>query len=243
MQITNVKCPESKYAIKCPDVTEKIGICVHNTANDATAMAEVSYMIGNDRKCSFHVAVDDERVVTALPFERSCFAAGDGRRGKGNANYINIEICYSKSGGERFEQAEENACSYIAMLLKERGWGIDRVKKHQDFSGKYCPHRTLDLGWDRFLNKIRKHLEIQVEEVKPQNIEQGSDVEVRKYINGSTPEITYMDSNCTKAIGKLSPREQCDCFGIFNNRAMVRYQVGNTGNYKIAFCKWLGGVK
>ncbi|MEC0685651.1 peptidoglycan-binding protein, partial [Bacillus haynesii] len=33
--------------------------------------------------------------------------------------------------------------------LKERGWGVDRVKKHQDWSGKYCPHRVLDEGrWD-----------------------------------------------------------------------------------------------
>ena len=29
-------------------------------------------------------------------------------------------------------------------MLKERGWGIHSVKKHQDWSGKYCPHRTLD---------------------------------------------------------------------------------------------------
>ena len=35
MQITNVICPESKYAIKCPDITEIDGICIHNTANDA----------------------------------------------------------------------------------------------------------------------------------------------------------------------------------------------------------------
>ena len=28
MQITNVTCPESKYAIKCPDITKKDGICI-----------------------------------------------------------------------------------------------------------------------------------------------------------------------------------------------------------------------
>lgn len=39
-------------------------------------------------------------------------------------------------------------------MLKERGWGIDRVKKHQDWSGKYCPHRTLDMGWQRFLDMV-----------------------------------------------------------------------------------------
>lgn len=69
---------------------------------------------------------------------------GDGGNGTGNRKSISIEICYSLSGGERFDQAERLAAEYIAMLLNERGWGLDRVKKHQDWSGKYCPHRTLD---------------------------------------------------------------------------------------------------
>jgi N-acetylmuramoyl-L-alanine amidase CwlA len=43
-------------------------------------------------------------------------------------------------------------------LLKERGWGIDKVFKHQDFNGKYCPHRTLDMGWQRFIGMIEKEL-------------------------------------------------------------------------------------
>ena len=62
--------------------------------------------------------------------------------GKGNMQGIAIEICYSKSGGDRFIKAEKNAAKFIAQLLKERGWGIDKVTKHQDYSSKYCPHRT-----------------------------------------------------------------------------------------------------
>lgn len=158
MQITNVKMPESKYSLKCPYEMEADGICVHNTYNDASAMAEISYMIGNNSSTSFHVAVDDYRVVTGAPFNRNCFHAGDGRYGKGNRNKIGIEICYSKSGGSRFEQAERNAAEYIAYLLKQKGWGVDRVSKHQDYANKYCPHRTLDLGWERFLNYIRAFL-------------------------------------------------------------------------------------
>ena len=245
MQITNVICPESKYAIKCPDITEKDGICIHNTANDASAMSEISYMLGRPEKVSFHVAVDNYRVVTGLPFERSCYAAGDGRYGKGNAHKINIEICYSKSGGEQFEEAEDLCASYVAMLLKQYNWGIDRVKKHQDFANKYCPHRTLDMGWERFLNKIREHLEIQnkpAEEVKD-NIESGSDEPVRRYVNGSTPENCYSNWQCTNKIGSLNPRESCDCFGEFKGRAMIRYKVDGKDDYKIAFCKWLGGIK
>ena len=78
--------------------------------------------------------------------------------GKGNMEGIAIEICYSKSGGDRFIKAEQNAAKFIAQLLKERGWGVDKVTKHQDYSSKYCPHRTLDMGWERFLNMIRAEL-------------------------------------------------------------------------------------
>lgn len=243
MQITRVKCPESKYSIKCPDITNKDGITIHNTANDASAMSEVSYMIGRPDKVSFHVAVDNERIVEGLDFNRSCYASGDGRYGHGNANTINIEICYSKSGGEKFEQAEKLCAEYVAYLLKQYGWGIDRVKKHQDWSGKYCPHRTLDLGWQRFLNMVQMYLNGQAPIVNNVKNNDGSDIIMKTYQNGSTSENVYSDSNCTIKIGSLNPRESCDCFGIYNNRAVVKYKVDRTNNFKVGFCKWLGGVK
>lgn len=243
MQITNVICPESKYAIKCPDITEKDGICIHNTANDASAMSEISYMLGRPEKVSFHVAVDNYRVVTGLPFERSCYAAGDGRYGKGNAHKINIEICYSKSGGEQFEEAEDLCASYVAMLLKQYNWGIDRVYKHQDFANKYCPHRTLDMGWERFLNKIREHLEIQTKPVEQIKNKGGNLEMARQYINGSTPEPVYADTDLTKKIGSLNPREVAEYLSIDNDRPLVRYKVDGRNRYKCGYVKWKGGAK
>lgn len=245
MQITKMLVPESKYEIKCPYEMEPEFIVVHNTANDASAMAEISYMIGNNNKVSFHCAIDDTQIVQGIPFNRNSWNAGDGRNGEGNRKGISIEICYSKSGGENFEEAEKLAAEYIAYLLKQYNWGIDKVKKHQDFSNKYCPHRTLDLGWQRFLDIVNSYLEEKPadNDDNNENIENGSDEEVRVYKNGSTSESVFMDTACTKKIGSLNPWEKCDCFGEFNGRAMVRYQVGNSGNYKIGFCKWLGGIK
>ncbi len=240
MQITNVRCPENKYSIKCPFEMTPEYITIHNTYNDASAMAEISYMLGNDMKTSFHVAVDNERVVTGIPFNRNAWHSGDGR-GNGNMKSIGIEICYSKSGGERFDEAEELCAEYVAMLLKQYGWGIDRVKKHQDWSGKYCPHRTLDYGWERFLDKIRYYLGIETQDNS--NIEEGSDEEMRTYANGSTRENVYSDTYCNNKIGSLDPWEKCDCFGEFNGRAMVRYHVNGTDNYKIGFAKWVNGIK
>ena len=145
------------YSIKCPYSMTAEFIVVHNTANDATAENEVAYMIRNKNQVSFHYAVDDQEVVQGVPINRNTWHAGDGN-GEGNRKGISIEICYSKSGGTRFDQAEKNAAHFIATLLRERGWGIEKVKKHQDFSNKYCPHRTLDKGWNGFIQMIKSYL-------------------------------------------------------------------------------------
>lgn len=120
-------------------------ITIHNTANDATARNEVAYMNRNKAATSYHVAVDDKEVIEAIPFNRNAWHCGDGN-GAGNRKSIGIEICYSKSGGAKYAQAEANAIEYTAQLLKENGWTIDNVKWHRDWSGKNCPHRILDEG-------------------------------------------------------------------------------------------------
>ena len=149
---------QSKYDLKVPvESCEKDMkyIVVHNTANDASAANEVAYMIRNDSSTSFNAAVDDKEIVVGIPLSRGAFAAG---QRDGNAHGIHIEICYSLSGGTRFDKAEKNAAEYIAKLLTERKWDISHVKKHQDFDGKYCPHRTLDKGWQRFLNMVKSYM-------------------------------------------------------------------------------------
>lgn len=127
---------------------------IHNTANDAPAENEVAYMLRNTEEVSFHFAVDDREAVQGLPLDRNAWAAGDGT-GPGNMQGIHIEICYSLSGGERFARSEANAAELCARLLKQYGWGLGKITKHQDYNGKYCPHRTLDLGWERFLQLVR----------------------------------------------------------------------------------------
>lgn len=149
---------QDKYGIKCPYSMQPKGICVHNTANDAPAKNEISYMKSNNMEVSFHVAIDDVEAIQGIPFNRNAWACGDGANGEGNRNYIQIEICYSKSGGIKFNNAEKRAAKEIAALLKQYGWTINNVKKHQDFSNKYCPHRTLDNGWKRFLTMIEVEL-------------------------------------------------------------------------------------
>lgn len=169
MEMIKNLCPEWKWSVKCPYAMTPRFVVVHNTANDASAANEVTYMLGNSDSTSYHYAVDDVCAVQAVPENRTAWHAGDGT-GAGNMYGIAIEICYSKSGGELFLKAEDNAAELIAGILNRYGWGIDKVTKHQDYSGKYCPHRTLDMGWDRFLNKVKNCMEeltvTQYEELK-----------------------------------------------------------------------------
>lgn len=159
MEIIKNLVPTNKWVTKCPYPMQAEFYVVHNTFNDATARNEIQYMVTNDNKVSFHYAIDDKEIVQGIEESRNAWHAGDGGQGIGNRRGIGIEICYSKSGGKRFDDAERLTAKFIANGLKQKGWGIDKVKKHQDFSGKYCPHRTLDLGWDRFINMVKAEME------------------------------------------------------------------------------------
>ena len=211
MNIVKNLVSQSKYSVKCPYSMTPEFIVVHNTANDATAQNEIKYMISNNNQVSFHFAVDDKEIVQGLPLDRNAWACGDGANGKGNRKGIQVEICYSKNGGIRFENAEKNAAKFIAQLLKERGWGVDKVKKHQDFSNKYCPHRTLDKGWASFVNMIKDYLnELNkpVQSTQSSSISVGDKVKVKttathyatgqsmaSFVKGSTYEVTRIDGN------------------------------------------------
>ncbi len=181
--------PSSKYSLKATFIMAPQFITVHNTANDAPAVNEISYMIGNNKQVSYHVAVDDKEIIQAIPFNRNAWHCGDGGGStdpnalkKGNRLSIGIEICYSKSGGVRYGVAEENAVQYVAKLLKQFGWGIERVKKHQDWNGKFCPHRILaEDRWNSFLKRIEKAM-------KPKEIQKPTekDDDIMKFTNSTT---------------------------------------------------------
>ena len=160
--------PESLYSWKSPYKMNPTRIVVHNTANDASAENEINYMLrdkSNGVQVSYHYAVDDKEIVQGLPENRNGWHASDGTNGKGNREGIAIEICYSKSGGERFKKAEENAINLIVDILKRYNWGIEKVTKHGDYINKNCPHRTIELGWERFINMVNTKLSEENEKI------------------------------------------------------------------------------
>ena len=84
----------------------------------------------------------------------------DGANGTGNRKSIGIEICHSLTpGNPKYAKSEDNGAKLAAIILHQYGWGIDRIRKHQDWSGKYCPHRILDNGnWEGFKGKVQAYL-------------------------------------------------------------------------------------
>ncbi len=146
-----------KYGNPMPDVRY---ITIHNTWNFGPAVNERTYL--NNRRdkqyISFHFAVDENEAIQILPLNVSGWHAGDGAKGPGNRNSIGIEICRSRCTGERdweYRRAEENGVLLAAWLLRKYNLPLSALRKHQDWSGKNCPHRILEeKRWESFKARV-----------------------------------------------------------------------------------------
>lgn len=229
LTIREMKLPDNKYPRKATYPMQPIGIVIHNTWNYAPAINEVSYMQTNDAWLSFHFAVDELEAIQCLPLDRSSWNAGDGTYGPGNRKYISIEICRSRSSLKFFEPSEKNGAILTALLLKKYGWDISRVKKHQDFSGKYCPHRTLDLGWKRFVKMVQAELDKlnqppTIAETSNSKVEPGF-VGTFKY-TGPKGNIRRDSTIRSDVIGNLYRNSTRDIAYIKNGWGKLKYQSG-----------------
>ena len=147
---------KDKYSIKCPYDMKVEYITVHDTANSASATNEIQYMITNNNEVSFHLAVDETQVIQGLPFDRNSWSCGDGAKGTGNRKSISVEICRpAHEDKSLYTKAEENAVYVVARLLYIHNLSIEKLKKHQDWSGKTCPNVLLKEGrWNTFKERV-----------------------------------------------------------------------------------------
>ena len=130
-------------------------LTIHSTDNpSSTAQNERDWLVNpsNHRTASWHVCVDDKQAVMAIPLDERALHAGDK---KGNDTSLSLEICES---GNR-EKTLRNAVEVTAQLLRECGWGVDKLRQHHDWSGKNCPRILRDTGkWGWFVEEVRKAL-------------------------------------------------------------------------------------
>ena len=58
-----------------------------------------------------------------------------------------------------YYKAVDKAEQLAAYLLKQYGWGTDRLKRHYDASRKHCPRRIQDEGlWPSFVHKTAAYM-------------------------------------------------------------------------------------
>lgn len=81
------------------------------------------------------MTVDDKEIYQAQSCNYKCYHAG---KAAGNNTSIGIEICMFNDK-TRQRKCYENAIALVKILLRNYGWGIDKVKQHYDWSKKDCP--------------------------------------------------------------------------------------------------------
>lgn len=151
-------------------------ITIHSTANPrSTAQNERDWLDNpsNKRNASWHYVIDETSIIQAIPEAEEAWHCG---KRKGNRSSIGIEIC--ESGNRR--KTLENAAEFVAGKLKGFGWGVDKLKKHFDWTGKNCPRILIDtscvkdgLDWDWFVERVKSYLEDEKEMGKRyQNIDE-----------------------------------------------------------------------
>ncbi|MGY5346542.1 N-acetylmuramoyl-L-alanine amidase (plasmid) [Paenibacillus glucanolyticus] len=121
-------------------------ITIHNTANEkSTAANERSWLTNpsNNVQASYHIVVDEREAIECIPLNENAWHAGDGSgASSGNRTSIGVEICESGN----YAKTLDNAVTLVAQMLKERGWGVDRLRRHWDWSRKVCPRLMYDGG-------------------------------------------------------------------------------------------------
>ncbi|OMD07832.1 N-acetylmuramoyl-L-alanine amidase [Paenibacillus odorifer] len=159
-------------------------ITIHNTGNPASSAANERAWLTNPtnaRQASFHIVVDEREAIECLPLTENAWHSGDGSAAKsGNRTSIGVEICESGN----YAKTLDNAAVLVASMLKERGWGVDRLRRHYDWSGKICPRLMYDgdkwTGWAAFKALVEAHLTARESEPKLNPKKEAVDVIVNK---------------------------------------------------------------
>lgn len=215
-------------------------IVVHWVGNaGSSAIANRNYFenLQNTHKtyASSHYVIGlDGEIIRCIPEDEVAFHAGSYSM---NRKSIGIEDCHPDWDGKFNENTYNSLVELCADICKRYELSVDNIIRHYDVTGKNCPKYYVEHKdeWIKFKNDVAKKIG-QAEVNTAVKEEQGSEeIPMFKFKNGRTIEPIYADCNHTIKIGSLNKFEECECFGIFNGAPMVRYEVGNSGNYKIGF--------
>lgn len=162
---------------------KKTSVTIHSTGNlTSTPEGERKWLDNatNKRSASWHYVVGEEVVIQAIPDNETAWHCGNST---GNNHSIGVEIVES---GNR-TKVLMTAAEFTAELLKKYGFGIDKLKRHYDWTGKNCPRILIDktyikdnLNWQWFLKMVSAFLADEIEKIKI--IVDGEEIEVERIL-------------------------------------------------------------
>lgn len=140
-----------------------IYIVIHETdnyANGAGAQRHAQAQKNGNLSTSVHYYAGSDGVYQTAEHSDGTYSIGKEYGGNHsikdatNRNSINIEICVNADGD--YNVARANAIELVKYLIQTTGIPAERVIRHYDAKGKYCPRKMLDNPslWEDFKAQI-----------------------------------------------------------------------------------------
>ena len=123
-------------------------IVIHYTSNQGdTAKNNADYFAREKVGASAHYFCDENEIWQSVKDTDTAWHCGaktyrhpDCR----NANSIGVEICMNDKKGNVRQGSIETAAELVRYLMQRYGVPVDRVIRHYDVTGKYCPGPMVD---------------------------------------------------------------------------------------------------
>ena len=194
-------------------------IVIHETDNfkkGADGLAHAKAQYNGNLSTSVHFYCGSDGIYQVAELDKCVWAIGktykENRPVKDADNYntINIEICVNEDGN--YEVARQNAIELTKYLMKELNIPADRVIRHYDAKGKYCPRAMMDNPelWTAFKEALAGKTVTNTQStaqnssvetpflIKVDKVSKGDVLNIRKEPNANatkTGELAYNDPN------------------------------------------------
>ena len=141
-------------------------IVVHYTANKGdTAKNNADYFAREDVGASANYFVDESEIWQSVADTDTAWHCGGSRQSNQggtfygkcqNSNSIGVEICMNNKLGAVRQRSIKAAAELVRYLMQRYDVPIDRVIRHYDVTGKYCPGPMVDnsMLWESFKKSL-----------------------------------------------------------------------------------------
>lgn len=147
-------------------------IVIHETDNfkkGADGLRHAQAQCNGNLSTSVHFYCGSDGIYQVAELNKCVWAVGKKYKtmpikDASNYNTINIEICVNEDGD--YNVARQNAIELVKYLMAELDIPADKVIRHYDAKGKFCPRKMMDNPalWDDFKNAIQGKPKTKVEE-------------------------------------------------------------------------------